>query len=377
MEEWMRRFLEQQEQIRRMMEGPLQHFERNRAEIERMSRLLETNLPDSTSQFALLDLKSRLPELGGISALTKEALDTYSLKGSVLEMEKYTSTHREIYDALERAALPYKTVSEQLASISKYYDFTSAALHGLAYDRIGDLIAASEAASSRLALATFSLERRNANLISALGQPEGRLASAPAFATELSAAGLFTHARAVRTITSHDEPDAKAEQESEAAGIEIATAAVAFLEVNLPRLKPEFLMQYHGIKARAVDRGPDWSTQGGASMRKLMKGVLHTAAPNELVAPWAKKHGKAFDKHRRPTRSTKVDWLCEFYPVPEYTATVKMEIMAAVRIIEILDESQHVDDTEEFDKQYEFCMLRVEVAVQHILTIWMARDVMN
>ena len=36
-------------------------------------------------------------------------------------------------------------------------------------------------------------------------------------------------------------------------------------------------------------------------MRKLLKGVLHTAAPNERVLPWATKNNKPLDKHWCPT----------------------------------------------------------------------------
>ena len=83
-----------------------------------------------------------------------------------------------------------------------------------------------------------------------------------------------------------------------------------FLERTLPQLKPAFLEQYRGVKARADDRGPDGWTQGSASMRKLLKGVLHSVAPNEVVLRWATKNNKELDKNKRPTRATKIEWLC-------------------------------------------------------------------
>ena len=46
-------------------------------------------------------------------------------------------------------------------------------------------------------------------------------------------------------------------------------------------------------------------------MRKLLTGVLHTAAPNERVLPWATKNNKPLDKHGCPTRVTKIEWLCQ------------------------------------------------------------------
>ena len=55
-------------------------------------------------------------------------------------------------------------------------------------------------------------------------------------------------------------------------------------------------------------------------MRKLLKGVLHTATPNESVLLWATKNNKPLDKHGRPTRGTKIEWLCQFIPNDAYRA---------------------------------------------------------
>ena len=44
-------------------------------------------------------------------------------------------------------------------------------------------------------------------------------------------------------------------------------------------------------------------------MRKLLKGVLHSVAPDDVVLPWAMKHKKELDRVGRPTRATKIDWL--------------------------------------------------------------------
>ena len=112
---------------------------------------------------------------------------------------------------------------------------------------------------------------------------------------------------------------------------------------------------------------------GRASMRKLLKGVLHNAAPNELVLPWAAQQGKSLDSNGRPTRSTKVDWLCEFVPSDQYRAVVKMQLMAALAVIGLLDTSQHEDESQEFEEQYEDIILRAEVAIRQILTIWKVR----
>jgi hypothetical protein len=142
----------------------------------------------------------------------------------------------------------------------------------------------------------------------------------------------------------------------------------------LPELSPAFLDQYRGVKARSMDRGPDWWTQGGSSMRKLLKGVLHTAAPNELVLPWANQNNRELDSAGRPTRATKVEWLCQFIPNASYRAYVRTELNSALALIGFLDAAQHVDEFPEFEQQYDWTILRVGVAIRHILKIWKTRQ---
>jgi Predicted pPIWI-associating nuclease len=373
MEEWQRKIIEQQEMFRRLAEGPLKYVRDNQAMFDKASALLGANTPDYSKRFATIQLQARLPELGLTAALTKETFSSFALTDSIREMQSFADVHRDVYTAMERAALPYKQIADQVQAMSRYYDFTHTALAGLDYDRIGELISATDVQRKLVGRSTLALEWRNADLLASLNQPEGRLASAPPFVSELSAAGLFIHSRAVRSITP-PRPGAKpAEQDSTAARVELVTETIAFLELALPQLKPAYLVQYRGAKARAKDRGPDWSTQGGASMRKLLKGVLHSVAPDDVVRPWAVKNKKELDKVGRPTRATKIDWLCECYPHDEYRSTVKMELISALHVLKLLNETQHEDDTPEFDQQYDEIVGRVEVAVRHILTIWKAR----
>ena len=103
-------------------------------------------------------------------------------------------------------------------------------------------------------------------------------------------------------------------------------------------------VQQRRVKARADDRGPDGWTQGSASMRKLLKGVLHSVAPNEVVLRWATKNNKELDKNKRPTRATKIEWLCRSISQGTYRAYVRNEIDSALALIDLMDTAQHVDE---------------------------------
>jgi hypothetical protein len=178
----------------------------------------------------------------------------------------------------------------------------------------------------------------------------------------------------VRSVTPHEPIGEEAERRSLSLRVEIADETVVFLEQTLPELNPPFLDQYRGARARATHRGPDWWTQGSASMRKLLKGVLHTAAPSDVVAPWAKKNNKEFDKDGHPTRETKIEWLCEFIPGKAYRAFVRAELSSAIALIKLVDAAQHVDEFPDFEQQYNWSMLRAEVAIRQILVLWKMRN---
>jgi len=242
------------------------------------------------------------------------------------------------------------------------------------FDRIGALAAAAETHNAFLGRTTETLFLRHTDLIEAFGDNPGLVGTLPPIIADLPAMDLFVHTSAVRAFTPHEPIDDEAEGHSVSLRVEIGDETVIFLEQTLPDLKPAFLDQYRGARSHVVDRGPDWWTQGSASMRKLLKGVLHTAAPSEVVAPWAKKHNKPFDDNGHPTRETKVEWLCEFIPCKAYRAYVRAELNSAMALIKIVDSAQHVDDFPDFEQQYNWVMLRTEVAIRHILVLWRMRS---
>jgi hypothetical protein len=68
-----------------------------------------------------------------------------------------------------------------------------------------------------------------------------------------------------------------------------------------------------------------------------------------------------------------VEWLCSFIPNDAHRAYVRTELNSALALIDLLDTAQHVDEFPEFEEHYDWTVIRVEVAIRHILTIWKAR----
>jgi hypothetical protein len=356
MDDFLRRMQEQQDMIRRLSEGPAAEFLRNQQALERMAEQISrpgflAALEDASRQAELF--YERLREPGFVVAIERAN-------------RQLESVARDIVTAREHAAL-------QIESMAFTVDAALRALPTIEFDRIGSLIAASDAARrDALASTTGRLIRRHTRLMADIAAP-GAVEVLPAPAVEMPGQNLFVHTGAVRVVTPHTRLHADEEQQALTIRSEISDDTVVFLEITLPLLKPAFLEQYRAAKACIRDRGPDWWTQGSASMRKLLKGVLHTAAPSEVVGPWARQNNKPFDDHGDPTREAKIEWLCEPIPGSAYRAFVRAELSSAIALIKLVDAAQHVDEFPEFEQQYAWTVLRAEVAIKHILVLWRLR----
>ena len=365
MDDFIRRVKELQEVMQRLGEGPMRSFRGNETAIARVQELVrgvDWSVLKSASHLASL-----LPALADSTAVAFAALTTPEYRN---KMDHYLHEQRQTYQAIERLALPHKEWSAHFERMSSYIEATRLTLPTIDFGRIGGLIAAANTQGNLLARLTGKLVSRHAGLIGSFGQRKSLLASLPPSVADLPTLDLFVHTTAVRSITPH-EPLKDTEGERAVPQREtIDTETALYLERTLPELKHAFLVQYRGIRARATDCGPDGWTQGSASMRKLLKGVLHTAAPDELVLPWATKNNKELDAKRHPTRATKVAWLCQFISNKAYRAYVQTELESALALINLLDTAQHVDEFPEFEEQYNLIMLRLEIVIRHILALW-------
>lgn len=373
-DDFLRRLQEQQETFRRLAEGPLRYLRENEAAIVRMQELVNSiDTSQMQSVMQAFDATRNLPRFTTITELTSAAFRSFTEPDSIREMQRYAEQHRETIESAERATLPMRSIADQVQSMSAFIGATRFAAATIEHDRIGELIRAAKRERDALARVSDTLCLRHADLIASLSLPEGRLASAPPFASVLPTIDVFVHTEAVRVVTPHAPLEPQLEKRTVALRLEVVNETVAYLEVTLPELNPPFLDQYRGAKACGTDRGPDWWTHGSASLRKLLKGVLHMAAPNDVVLPWAKQNNKELDRVGRPTRATKVEWLCSFLENDAYRAYVRTELSSALALIDLFDTAQHVNDFPEFEHQYDWAVVRVEVAIRHILTIWKAR----
>ena len=143
----------------------------------------------------------------------------------------------------------------------------------------------------------------------------------------------------------------------------------ASLDLTLAAYDPAFADQFRGVILRSKERGPDWLTQAAASCRKLLLGLLHTAAPNERVLPWAKNQGAQLDRNGRPTRRTKIDWLCRSIQNRAYRRFVRSDLNTVLEVLALCNQAVHVNESPDFEESFELAIAGVESGIRHIIQL--------
>ena len=164
--------------------------------------------------------------------------------------------------------------------------------------------------------------------------------------------GPVTYAPVARPVTSRDNSETDAS-----------------LEYLLGRLNPVFAAQLRGAMLRSEERGPDWLTQAAVSLRRVLLGVLHTAAPNDLVLLWVTKPKTQVDQHGRPTRRAKIDWLCRSIRHEGYRESVRAKIDSALAALDLLNKAIHSNACPELEESFTSVSARLKSAIRHIATL--------
>ena len=141
------------------------------------------------------------------------------------------------------------------------------------------------------------------------------------------------------------------------------------LELTLAAFEPAFADQFRGARLRSEERGPDWFTQAAASIRKLLLSLLHAAAPDECVLTWVQDRKAQLDRNGRPTRRTKIEWLCRSIKDTGFRRFVRSELNSALEVLELCNQAVHVNEFPDFEESFTSVFARVEFAVLHIVRL--------
>lgn len=378
MNDLIRQMREREEMMRRIAEGPLGDLRTRELMLARVSETARALEMIENNSVATMMSRLATPEfVDTVEKMVRQAshiMERLRSPEMLAAIERATVMQRTLAEHAERALAVHQSVSLQLGAMALQIDTTLKTLPTIDFERLAVTVALADSTRLRLGMATQRLVVRHTGYLEALAAPGSKLHGLPASVRELPTQDVFVHTGAVRSLSPHQPAAPDVEETSLAIRVEVSTTTAVFLETTLPALHPPFLAQYNGAKARSVERGPDWWTQGSASLRKLLKGVLHRAAPNDLVLPWANANKKELDRNGRPTRGTKIAWLCEPVADDSYRAFVRAELDSVLALIDIIDVAQHVDQFPDFEDRYNWVVLRVEMAVRQILELWMLRQ---
>ena len=77
------------------------------------------------------------------------------------------------------------------------------------------------------------------------------------------------------------------------------------------------------------------------------------------------------DRLGRPTRRTKIAWLCRSIPNESYRKLLLTELDSALTLIDLFNTAVQVDEFPEFEQSFAWTQLRLKVAIRHMLEIWL------
>lgn len=102
----------------------------------------------------------------------------------------------------------------------------------------------------------------------------------------------------------------------------------AFLDITLPQLNPAFVERFHGMFARGVDRGADWSTAGRGFGRTLLLEAYRTRPRGTPRCFYGLQTGRTIDQHGHSTQN-QIRLALQFIENDEHRKFVRMEIESA------------------------------------------------
>ena len=259
MDDVIRRMKQQDDMIRRLAEGPASELLRHQdtlARIDDFARGLGAEA--AATAIARLSTPEFAQAMEAAERFTSEVLTRFQAPEFISAVERAAQMQHQVGEVAQRILVSYEAVAGQLDTMALHIDAVLRAMPTIDFDRIGALAAAAEAQGTLVARATETLFLRHTDLIDSLGRDPGLLGALPPPVADLPMLALFVHTLAVRSITPHEPLADEDEERADTLRLTVITETALFLEDSLPQLKPAFLAQYRGLKARATSPGPDW-----------------------------------------------------------------------------------------------------------------------
>jgi hypothetical protein len=303
----------------------------------------------------------------GMKALMPpETLSATIAKSWVAEMEAVSAITRttDIFKAIE---LPnYAQEFQALAGISME---TERLLASLDVGRgFADLLDVHEVTRSLVEYETDRLNRAYAGFGASIAHYPEWLSTVPDFIVAAPGEVVFSQARFVRTVTTHDEVQDQTAADEIWDGVKDRT--LGYIESVLPELSLKLMKSWEGVWETARRRGPDWARQAGSSLRFILIEVLDTVAPVDRLSDVPKE----YCPNGKLGRPAQVFWLCEPLNNRTYRRVARADLESAISIIDAMSEAVHRYDYEEIEDAFDTMAVRAAIALCNLLKLWKVRN---
>jgi len=377
----LREIREAQERIRDMIDPPaLRQF---REEHQRMRDLAAESFakvqPLIDRQMFSIDVaknfsaQHRLEMPAEHLAGLKDIMTAAGLRSSIA---KSLMVHDSEMKALKRSAALFSTIDipnymkevHQLSAMSIVTEEMMATIQ--ARRGFADLLDVPDVTRSLVEYGTGRLNRAYAGFSASIVNRPEWLASAPDFVRRAPGDMIFTQARFVRTVTTHEDVDDESAADEIWAGVQ--THTLAYIEAVLPELNPKLMKSWAGAWDTAKRRGPDWARHSASSIRFLLIEVLTAVAPPDKIDK--ADLPKEFVKNGQIQRLGQIHWLCGPLQNRSYGKVVRADLDSAMTIVSAMNEAVHEDDSEELEEAFRTMAVRAAVALCNLLKLWKARN---
>jgi len=337
--DFIRRITEQQQQMRRMLDGPLRYLRETEDALVSATKTIR-DLEGSgaivklfTAAEALRDMHSRLNlDVSFTGSAMKEIFSKENALVAMarsLELKPIWKQYRAAEDALKAFQFPENTlaaVSAHVLDIQKYNATIAGALSSTTFDNLAFL-------DARLERRVLGLGDSYRDLFAGLIDIEGQLAAVPDFVTTLPPRDMLVKAT---IISSYDVDFEPTQTEID---LDDPVYARADVDYMLAKLNPNYVTMldeaFEAYRGRSVGRVRHVSV----SLRELCMHVLHDLSPDTAVEAWTK-DPHHYDKGK-PIREARVLYICRGVEYAPYPAYVHESIRTTITFFRSVNKNTH------------------------------------
>jgi hypothetical protein len=377
---YMRKMREQHEQLMAIVDPPYMRQMREMFDSTQMKTLADTFagitstidpalFGGSISKNILSEWQSMEPPVDHLAGL-KAYMPSESLSAMIA---KSFVGHDAEMAALGRSSALFQTFeipdyAQEFHQLSKISSAAEAMLATMDVSRgFADLLGVHDVTRSVIEYETGRVNLAYAGFSESIVNRPDWIASAPDFVRTAPADIVFSQARAVRVITTHEEVEEESAVSEIWSGVKERT--LGYIEAVLPEVSPSLMKSWKGVWDAARRRGPDWARHAGSSLRFILIEVLDTVAPVQTLTDIPKQYYRD-GKIMRPGQ---IYWLCVPLNNRTYRRVARADLESAISIIDAMSEAVHRDDYIEIEDAFDTMAVRASIALCNLLKLWKTR----